>query len=111
MRGQCACVQEVCLDLYNAISAVFELNFYGGWGVSMADCMQTDKVNSSLEKRNFCFFSFSSFTNDFENLIEPHSSFLHSNCFLKVLENWLSVVKICQVDNVMYQNIQCIGIF
>ena len=28
--------------------------------------MQTDKVNSSLEKHNFCFFSFSSFTIDFK---------------------------------------------
>ena len=26
-------------------------------------------------------------------------------CFLKVLKNWQSVVKICHVDNVRYQNI------
>ena len=32
-------------------------------------------------------------------------------CFLKVLKYWQSVVKICHVDNVRYQNIYCIGIF
>ena len=36
---------------------------------------------------------------------ELHSSFLQSNCFLKVLENCQGVVKICHVDNVMYQNV------
>ena len=38
-------------------------------------------------------------------LIELHSSFLRPNCFLKVLENWPSVVKMCHVGNVMYQNV------
>ena len=91
---------------------------YRGRGVSAEDCMQTIKVNSSSEKWNFCFFSFSSFTIDFKIshlkyhifhltyfdytlpilqnfekticvkiLIELHSRFLHSNCFLKVLKN------------------------
>ena len=41
-----------------------------------------------------------------KNLIELHSSFLHSNSFLKVLENWHSIIKLFHVDNVMlYQNI------
>ena len=71
--------------------------------------MQTDKVNSSLEKHilpTLCQF-FKTLRKQFvsKNLIELHSSLLHSNCFLKVLENWQSVVKICQVDNVMYQNV------
>ena len=70
---------------YNVSKIISKL---GERGISAADCMQTEKVNSSLEKR-----------------IELHSGFLHSNFFLKVLENWQIVVKICQVDNVMYQNI------
>ena len=45
------------------------------------------------------------------NLIELHSGFLHSISFLKVLRNWQSVVKMCYVDNVMYQNIHRTRIF
>ena len=40
-----------------------------------------------------------------KNLIELLLSFLHSNIFLKVLENWQSVIKIYHVDNVIYKNI------
>ena len=36
---------------------------------------------------------------------ELHSSFLRSDCFLKVLENWQGVVKICRVNNVSFQNV------
>ena len=43
-------------------------------------------------------------------LIEVHSSFLHSICFFKVLKNWQSVVKMCQVDNVMDQIVMRMGI-
>ena len=31
--------------------------------------------------------------------------------FLKVLKNWQSVVKMCHVDNVMYQNVWRVGTF
>ena len=36
---------------------------------------------------------------------------LHSNSFLKVLEQWQSVIKIFHMNNLLYQNIYYIGIF
>ena len=43
-----------------------DINHLDLGGISAADCMQTDEVNSSLEKWNFCFFSLNSFTIDFK---------------------------------------------
>ena len=73
-------------------------------GISTDDCIQTDKVNSSLEKRNFCFFSFSSFTIDFkicytlDILIHYIVHLIYFDYTLPILQNFEITICVKKLD-------------